>query len=150
MKKLNVFLLLITVTILTSCSKDDDSSEISAASLVGTWQWTASAENGEEYELDECDLMDTLVFSPDNTASGTYYYFDGTSCAVDVEDDAFTWSLSGDVLTATYTDDGISESYDGTITELTDTTLTIEYIDQDEDEDGNIIEFIYTDTYTRI
>ncbi|WP_025741220.1 lipocalin-like domain-containing protein [Aquimarina pacifica] len=144
MKKLNLLILLVT-TIFASCSKDDDATSFSEANLIGTWTWTASEEDGEQYELDECDMMDTIIFSSDKTGSETYYYSNGDTCEVDFSG-AFEWSLSGDTLSVTYLED--EETYIPTILDLNETTLILEYSGSYE-EDGETIEYSYIDTYTK-
>ncbi|WP_378185796.1 lipocalin family protein [Aquimarina sp. W85] len=151
MKKISVFILLIAATF-ASCSKDDDGgSEISEANLVGKWQWTASTENGKTYELDECDKLDSLEFKSNGEVVDTY--FDTVSSENSTCEPASStskWSLSGDQLTVTSEFSGVSSTSTGTIKQLTDSTLVLEFIDEDEDENGDETTFVFVDTYKRI
>ncbi len=150
MKNLKIFILF-TLAIVTSCSKDDDSSDASNSSeakLVGSWVWSKSETDGEEYTLDECDQIGTIVFAENGTGLETYYYNNGTECINDGTD-AFAWSLSGDTLSVTYAEDGDEFTYTSTVLELNDTTFVVQYIDEYE-ENGETVESIYVETYTKV
>ncbi|MFL1894198.1 lipocalin family protein [Aquimarina sp. 2-A2] len=156
MKKISVFILLIAATF-ASCSKDDDGgSEISEANLIGKWQWTASTENGEVYQLDECDLKDFFQLKSGGELSGISY---GKLTTTTNGQTTFTceeypysskWSLSGDTLSVTYTDGNVSETETSTIKELTDSKLVIEYSYEDSDGNGNVKTYVDVETYKKI
>lgn len=151
MKKLTLLLLCIVAT-LTSCSSDDDAAPaITEAKLIGKWQWTASTENGEAVELDECDLKDTFEFKSNGDLINTYYPSTATTingqttvtCSDEALSDNYKWSLSGDQLTTIFNAADVEEN--SKIIELTDTTLKIEYSGEEAGE-----KFVDVDTYKKI
>ncbi|GAA4273796.1 lipocalin family protein [Aquimarina gracilis] len=148
MKKLSVFILLIAATF-TSCSSDDDAPGISEANLIGTWQWTAAAENGTPETLDECDLQDTYEFRTDGTLVSIFYnstVTNGQTICNGPNTDEFKWSLSGETLTFTFDGGTVTETETATITTLNGDTLMIEY--RDEETPGEIT--VYTETYRKL
>lgn len=105
MKKINLlFALLLTATFFVACDKDDDgtSNEFNEANLKGKWFSVSATEDGESFELDECDKMDNVEFLGNNTFKTEVYYTenedvnaDGTvtlNCELDAEDEG-TWKI---------------------------------------------------------
>lgn len=138
MKIFKIILLAVVTTCLTfSCSSDDDDAS-SSASLVGTWKWTSSSENGVDDPLTECDLLDTYTFT---STQATYleYYSDNDMAPCEFDTYMATYTISGNVITFTVG----SEVYTEDI-ELTASTLTFIY-----QEDFNSETFIYKDVYTK-
>ena len=72
MKKLILLLSVFALTF-TSCSNDDDSPPPVNTSIVGTWKFFKSFENGVEETLELCDLEQTLMFSENGTLNVTPY-----------------------------------------------------------------------------
>ncbi len=130
-------LALITFVVLTgfACSDDDDNDSTTSqnqASIIGTWKWVASTQNGENQPLDECELLFTLVF---NTSQVTETDFYGDNCEM-TETDIASYSIDGNSITVNY--DG--ESFTSEITTLNNSTLTVK-----DTEDG----IVFTETYTK-
>lgn len=61
MKK--VVILLTAIFLLFSCSSDDGGGSSSSSDLTGTWSLVSKTKNSEVYELDDCELMNTLTFT---------------------------------------------------------------------------------------
>ncbi len=132
-------LMLITFISLTSfaCSSDDDSGDPDStsqnqANIIGTWRFTSSTTNGVADTIDDCELMDTALFT---SSQVTFTYFEGVNCA-DSESETFNYSINGNTLSATIE----GETFTSEIITLNSTTLTIQ------DVDGNDT---YTETYTK-
>ena len=127
MKKFLVLVSLFAIG-LTSCSKDDDSSNGGggSAALEGSWRYTMEGHKvgGEEFletYIHNCDAnKDYVRFNSGGTMSDYWYDID---CNEDVS--TGTWSKSGNTITATMG----GESTTATITELTSTTLKVEFPD---------------------
>ena len=148
MKKLNLFILFICTMAAVSCGSDDDGTEVSGTGLIGTWQWVSASENGVAETLDECDLQDTIEFRTDGTVINRFFTSISTNNQITCDGpdtDEFGWSLSGDQLTLSATAGGVTESETATVTTLNETTLTIEYRDED---NGEVL--VYIETYRRI
>ncbi|WP_276169015.1 lipocalin family protein [Zobellia alginiliquefaciens] len=71
MKRSFILFSAIALGLFSSCS-DDDSSDSPEDALLGSWQITAELENGDPYELDKCDLEETIIFRSD----GVFEFFD--------------------------------------------------------------------------
>ena len=106
MKKL-ILLFLATTLVFTSCNKDDDSP--SQDPFIGTWTSYKSFLNGEELELDDCDLQDSLVVNADGTILQSYYYENEGTCELDGEDSATWENLGNSVYRITYSVDEVYE-----------------------------------------
>jgi hypothetical protein len=72
MKKLILLLSVFALTF-TSCSNDDDNPPPVNTSIVGTWKFFKSFENGVEETLELCDPEQTLMFSENGTLNITPY-----------------------------------------------------------------------------
>lgn len=102
-----------------SCGDDDENGEVTETGLVGTWESTHSEgwykdsadpeENGEWNEPTTGDEISRVTFKADGTGG---------------DEDSFTWTLKGGVLTTIY-DDG--ESISGKVLKLTDKELVTEH-----------------------
>ena len=96
MKKVFILFSALTLGFFTSCS-DDDSEDSPENSLMGSWQLTAEFENGETYQLDTCDLEETIVFK----SGGIYDFIDydpseenENECVVDADGaESGEWSI---------------------------------------------------------
>ena len=121
----------------TGCSDDngDDDGDFKTL-LVGTWDLTSAVgyeriSSGETYEWDE------------STYGGDYHLTFNEDGTGDENGDKFTWSVSGNSLVTTDSDDGENTVY--TIRTLTTTTLVL-YFSEDTG-DGFYVE--ETCTYTK-
>ncbi|MBW1296093.1 lipocalin family protein [Aquimarina litoralis] len=138
-KSILTSLMAVIILFNSSCDSDDDVIVIDPVNfetlIIGKWVLTSSTENGEPDSLDSCDLMDYYEFNADNTAS---YVEHGDTNGVTCQsfDNSGSWSIEGNILTTVLA--GASE--EETILGLTETTLTLEYVEGD---------FTYVDTYTK-
>jgi hypothetical protein len=127
-------LCLLTLIVLTgfSCGNDDDNSlsitEQNRANIIGTWKLTSETENGIDIDLEDCELLLTLIF---NTTQ-----INVTDFCDPPEPIAYDYTI--DENTLDIIEEGEIITYE--ITTLNDTILTISEVD-----DG----FIYTETYTK-
>jgi hypothetical protein len=139
MKKIILlFVAIVSLSSITSCSNDDDSD----ASLIGKWQYTKEgiSANGQEaltdYEHAEGCTKDYIQITATTVTDHTFYN-DG-----DCTEDTFTvnYSRNGSTLTVgTGSDASVAQ-----IATLTDTTLKITYTDSD------FPGVLYVDVYTRV
>lgn len=128
MKKPILFCLLILSMIITSCSKDENESNVQneEVSLVGVWLWQSETIDGDSIELDSCEAQFTLTFDSnsnfidnqpysisgectDDIANGTYS-IDGTNISFVYEGEGSTtneqdFEISDDILTLTHTNE---------------------------------------------
>ncbi len=127
MKKLNVlFLSMLTLATITSCSNDDEKS----ASLVGNWEITQEGETLATLEAveNEGGCGPTIIqFSQGGTFSenGSEYY--DSECN-DYSDPGI-WSKNDNTLTVKYNDNDETLSFE--ILELTNSTLKIKEVDEE-------------------
>ncbi|CAZ96269.1 MULTISPECIES: lipocalin-like domain-containing protein [Zobellia] len=66
MKKSFILFGAIAFGLFSSCS-DDDSSDRPEDALIGSWQLVSQSENGRSYELDACELEETVIFKSGGT-----------------------------------------------------------------------------------
>ncbi|MDO6516478.1 lipocalin family protein [Zobellia uliginosa] len=66
MKKSFILFGVIAFGLFSSCS-DDDSSDGPEDALIGSWQLVSQSENGRSYELDACELEETVIFKSGGT-----------------------------------------------------------------------------------
>tara|TARA_R110002051_G_scaffold34689_3_gene77091 strand:- start:5318 stop:5737 length:420 start_codon:yes stop_codon:yes gene_type:complete len=138
MKILKITLILTIITCFAfSCSSDDsNSTKANQANIIGTWKLKSETENGTSIQLDECELLFTVVITSTQITSTDYY---GDNCEIE---DSYTSNYSIDGNTITITEDG--ETYESTIVTLNNSTLTITLRYEDNGET-----YTYTETYTR-
>lgn len=128
MKKLFLLVTLFATTAFVACSDDDDKVQINLDELVGTWRYTHSV----GYEIDEGikddwneDMNDAqiyFIFNSDNT--GSYKEMDSS--------ESIDYSVSSNnKLTVRYSQYGDPQTF--TITELTASTLKLEYHEKGDD-----------------
>lgn len=143
MKKIKIILLAIIASTLTfSCSNDDNDSS-SSASIIGTWQWTSSNEDGSNVILTECDLLDTIIFT-DTQFTFVSHNSDNDSAPCTTESLTGTYSITGNIISTLYDEDGEVESQTAEITTLNSTTLVIKSEDTFNGQPS-----VDIDTYTR-
>ena len=141
MKKVFILFSALTLGFFTSCS-DDDSEDSPENSLMGSWQLTAEFENGETYELDNCDLEETIIFKSD----GIYDLIDynpvegnENECAIDEDGlESGEWSLpsSGKILIVTDSDENVLDY------SISGNELTITAVDEYEGE-TDVNKYVY-------
>ena len=128
MKKLFLLVTLFATTAFVACSDDDDKVQINLDELVETWRYTHSV----GYEIDEGikddwneDMNDAqiyFIFNSDNT--GSYKEMDSS--------ESIDYSVSSNnKLTVRYSQYGDPQTF--TITELTASTLKLEYHEKGDD-----------------
>ncbi len=101
MKKFYLFLsvMMLTLVSVSFVSCGDDKDEPKRSDLVGTWQLKAIDEDGAVFE--------TLVqFTKNGQWNSVEIYNDGTEIDIDVE--RGTYTVSGNKINVTYTEDGHS------------------------------------------
>ena len=131
MKKLKVlFLSLLALTTIVSCSKDDDNDSSTSASIEGKWEFTQEGESLTSLEPAEnegnCGL-DITEYISGGEFKETYYYMNNEECKS--YNDSGTWSKNGNTLTKKYTNDDEPDTYE--IIELSQTTLKLKEIDEE-------------------
>ncbi len=143
MKRSFILFSAITLGLFSSCS-DDDSSDTPEDMLKGSWQLTAELENGDPYELDNCDLEETIVFKSD----GVFEFLDydpaednENECVLDDDSSVGEWSISSEGKLIVIEDDFEPYTVDYAIS---GNTLTITDIEEDGDET-----FVYETIYIR-
>ena len=96
---------LATAFSLASCSDDDDDDEVDSYSIVDTWVWEKTYDDGDY-------ILRTLVFESDGTGSATYYYKASGGNTATSFTDYFEYSFNQDdsELTVVLTEEG-NESY---------------------------------------
>ena len=89
MKK--IFLLFMSLAVLSSCSNDDDASGNSEDQILGTWYLAEVNGTGSlPFEVNECTSQSNITFGTDNTAFSEYYMQTQAGCTVDAEEG--TWN----------------------------------------------------------
>lgn len=78
MKKANLLFGIFIALIIFSCSSDDDSSNAGENNLLGEWILVNQIYDGQNEELSECELQETLTFNSNGTLIS--YYTDLDPC----------------------------------------------------------------------
>ncbi|MCP5061964.1 MAG: lipocalin family protein [Ignavibacteriae bacterium] len=119
MKKLNLlFGFLIGLTLL-SCSSDDNDSNSNEPTIIGEWILVNQIYNGQNEDLSDCELQETLTFN--SNGSLVSYYTDNDPCEFFTENQQFT--LNGTELTILF---GQNSDFRYNILTLSTTDLSIE------------------------
>lgn len=128
MKKLFLLAVLFATTAFIACSDDDDKVQVNLDELVGTWRYTHSVgyeiDEGvkDEWNEDMNDAQIYFVFNSNNT--GSYKEMDSS--------ESIDYSVSSNnKLTVRYSQFGDPQTF--TITELTASTLKLEYHEKGDD-----------------
>ncbi len=124
-KKTTRIFLVLTLSILFSCSSDDsDSPDINplATEIIGDWGLTKTVENGEE-EIEDSDCFNMMtITATDYDFTERFDFGDGNGCVLVGETESpEPYTLNGSILSVT--DDG--ESSELEIIELNSTTLIL-------------------------
>jgi len=124
MKKITkVIAVLFFASLMLACSSDDENNSGTDANLVGTWSLEAQFLNGEDRNINECQMNENVKFEPNGTASYTYYTHFLANCNIDVIETG-SWVKNGNNLTITWDDaDAGLVVYNLNILELSNTTL---------------------------
>ncbi len=94
MKNKFLILSLLVSSFFIACSSDDDGGNNNDP-IVGSWKYTGLIEDGEEIEISECDMLDTMVFNTDGTFHSSTYYDSDSGCELDSEGPG-TWENKGE------------------------------------------------------
>lgn len=105
MKKI-LILVLIALTFM-ACPDDDDTPITINTSIIGTWKYYKTFENGMEDFLDLCEKEETLIFSSNGDYSGAYYDEFNGECQLE-DNVAGSWSNTENIYNITV--DGETES----------------------------------------
>lgn len=129
------------VSLFFSCTSESslyDNSTLTLESLQGTWQLTASSQNGVNTELTKCDLSDLIIF---NETKLLYVYNksgSGSNCSIETVKKDYT--VRDNIITE---EDGAEI----TIQQIFNTepsSLILEFVDAYDDE-----LVIYRETYRK-
>lgn len=93
MKKIGIFLLIMTIA-LVSCNKDDDNDP-----LVGTWEISYT-------DYDDVVYHDEITFNSDNTGTVA-----NKEDGIEVDMFSFTWSTNNNILSVSYDGDTYTTVY---------------------------------------
>ncbi|WP_296384595.1 lipocalin family protein [Winogradskyella sp.] len=119
MKKLNLLLVvLIGITIL-SCSTDDNNSNSDEPTIIGEWILVNQIYDGQNEDLSDCELQETLTFNSNGALIS--YYTDNDPCEFFTENQSFT--LNGTELTILF---GQNSNFKFNVLTLSSTELIIE------------------------
>ncbi|MFK5878108.1 MAG: lipocalin family protein [Flavobacteriaceae bacterium] len=128
MKRINQLMLFaFLVFSLVSCDDDD----VTVASIIGSWEFVSSTTDGVLDPAEDCPFE--ITFDA-NTVSVKEFY--GDNCE-DIDTYSFDYSIDGNEITSFQ--DG--QNYTSRIVTLSETTLIIENIDEDE---------VFVETYRRL
>ena len=130
MKKSILVTLLVSAFIFTSCSKDDNNNEPEKqeSALIGTWMLKSLSFNGEDEELNDCDLKSNIIFALDGSIVDNDFVMSFEECI----NDGFsgTYTISQENITFEFVD-GTEEVKDIYTFSISDHTLTLS--DKDDD-----------------
>ena len=118
--------LLISASLLSSCSKDDagpkqSKTEMLAGATEKKWKLVDNNAFGISIGVEDCEKDDVFTFSNNKNFA---YSFGTDDCDGDTNFTG-TWSFNAGETTVTIPEDGVDVTY--TIKELTSTTLKVEY-----------------------
>lgn len=124
MKRVAQLSIIISLAILSfSCSSDEGSSTESEVNLVGTWNLEAQFLNGDDRNINECQMNENLTFGSDGAVSYTYYTHFSSNCNIDaVEIGTYVREENNVRINWDDADEGL-EVYQLEILELNDSTL---------------------------
>lgn len=91
MKK--ILILLLSISLFTACSDDDDTSQNNEDKILGTW-FIVEANNIPGYTVNECTGQSNITFNENNTANSEFFGTVEGECVS--ETDTGNWSSSGD------------------------------------------------------
>lgn len=96
MKKL--FLMLFSITLLASCSDDDDVNNTNDDRIYGKW-FAEDANNIPTFQLNDCNKKSNIIFKG-NFDTFSEYFDASSNGECDLEDSTeSTWSKKGDIYT---------------------------------------------------
>lgn len=124
--KINIFKIALSlVVILSSCSKDDDTS---SSKINGTWEVVSyeTRQGNLEWEASSeiCRLDDVEEYE----SNGDWTKYDGTNqCSAGTGITTGTWKLKANNTKIVYTYDDYSGEYESTVEQLTDNIMVISW-----------------------
>ena len=98
--KNSILICFLTISmILTSCTKDENKTDIQneELSIVGVWLWQSETINGETVDLDSCESQFTLTFDEANNFIDNQPYNVSQVCTDDVS--IGTYNIEGSKIT---------------------------------------------------
>lgn len=119
MKKLNLIFIFFIGLYFISCSSDDDNSNTTENNLLGEWILVNQIYDGQNEELSDCELQETLTFNSNGTLIS--YYTDLDPCEFFSETQQY--ELTGDDLKIMF---GESSEFRYNVLLLTENNLSIE------------------------
>ncbi len=99
-RNLLLVLILITFSITSSCSKDDDIIEtINETFIIGKWRLSSKTENGTNVSLNDCEQLKTLEFNTSNEVIiKTYNYNAIDDCEIN-SNNMYNYSINHNLIT---------------------------------------------------
>ncbi|WP_026933986.1 lipocalin family protein [Christiangramia echinicola] len=92
MKK--VLILLLSISMFTSCSDDDDSGSDDGTRIVGKWFLEALQPIGGQNTLNSCNQNSYIVFNADGSGNSEFFEESGANCESEGESPG-NWSFEG-------------------------------------------------------
>ncbi len=82
MKKLTKLVSVLIIALLLSCSSDDGGNSTSGDAIIGKWKFVSGTENGIALEPEECDSMESTLFSPNGDFTAEDYDLENGICVL--------------------------------------------------------------------
>lgn len=99
-RSLLLVLILITFSIVSSCSKDDDIIEtINETFIIGKWKLSSKTENGTNVSLNDCEQLKTLEFNTSNEVIITTYDYNAMDDCEISSNNMYNYSISHNLIT---------------------------------------------------
>ncbi|WP_339849512.1 lipocalin family protein [uncultured Dokdonia sp.] len=129
MKKFILLLSVITLT-LNSCSSDDDNTTVQAEdSFIGIWTQSKSVFEGNDQPLDDCDRQSSFTINLDGTFTESSYFTNSAGiCELDFSDPGTWENLGNNTYKLKYNADEDGDQYEENIT-ITDNVFVVSYDD---------------------
>lgn len=119
MRKLNLLLVILIGITFLSCSSDDNDSSSNDPTLIGEWILVNQIYDGQNENLSDCELQETLTFNSNGTLVS--YYTDNDPCEFFTETQQY--ELNGDELKILF---GQNSDFRFNVLTLSTTELSIE------------------------
>jgi len=116
---------LFLATTMLACSSDDDNNTASNSEgdLVGTWYLESQSLNGDDLEVNDCQMNENVKFESNGDITYTYYTYFSADCNIDAIERG-NWVKNGNDLTISWDEaDAGLETMNIDILELSDSTL---------------------------
>ncbi|MDD3004924.1 hypothetical protein [Flavobacterium sp.] len=82
MKKLAQLFMLVSASLLFSCSSDDGGSSTSSDPIVGKWKVISTTENGAPLTIGECEALETSLFKSNGDFIAEDYELENGECVL--------------------------------------------------------------------